>query len=154
MAQKTLRDFSAPSANNVPVRLDVSTGGENFETKAGLIMMVQASPFCGKANEDASTHLQQFLELCSTSVIKGLPQWFYANRSLVSTWDNCTKAFIVKFFPTSKTNALRGRISSFQQASNETIPEDWERLQEYILAWLHHGMDNWLILQSFYNGLT
>ena len=43
---------------------------------------------------------------------------------------------------------------SFQQASNEPIPEAWERLLEYILACPHHGMDNWLIFQSFYNGLT
>ena len=70
MAQKTLRDYSAPSANQVPTGPEVNTGGENFEIKMGLIMMVQASPFCGKANEDASAHLQQFLELCSTFVIK------------------------------------------------------------------------------------
>jgi hypothetical protein len=25
---------------------------------------------------------------------------------------------------------------------------------EYILACPHHGMDNWLVLQNFYNGLT
>ena len=74
MAQKTLRDFSVPSANNVPVGPDVSTGGENFKIKTDLITMVQASPFCGKANEDASAHLQQFLELCSTFVIKGVSQ--------------------------------------------------------------------------------
>ena len=36
----------------------------------------------------------------------------------------------------------------------ESILEAWERLQEYILACPHHGMDEWLILQSFYNGLT
>ena len=36
----------------------------------------------------------------------------------------------------------------------ESIPEAWEKLQEYILACPHHGMDKWLILQSFYNGLT
>jgi hypothetical protein len=36
----------------------------------------------------------------------------------------------------------------------ESIPEAWERLQEYILAYPHHGMDEWLVLQSFYNGLT
>ncbi|KAK2630865.1 hypothetical protein QOZ80_UnG0719230 [Eleusine coracana subsp. coracana] len=29
-----------------------------------------------------------------------------------------------------------------------------ERLQEYILACPHHGMDDWLIIQNFYNGLT
>ena len=36
----------------------------------------------------------------------------------------------------------------------ESIPEAWERLQEYILTCPHHGMDEWLVLQSFYNGLT
>ena len=64
MAQKTLLDFSAPSASNVPVGPDVSTGGENFKIKMDLIMMVQASPFYGKGCEDACIHLQQFLELC------------------------------------------------------------------------------------------
>ena len=60
----------------------------------------------------------------------------------------------MKFFPMGKSNALRRRISNFQQASNESISEAWERLQEYILACPHHEMDNWLILQNLYNGLT
>jgi hypothetical protein len=65
--------------------------------------MVQASPFCGKPNEDASTHLQQFLELCRTFTIRGMEedairlrmfpfsllgkakQWFYANRAYIDT---------------------------------------------------------------------
>ena len=36
----------------------------------------------------------------------------------------------------------------------ESILEAWERLQEYKIAYPHHGMDEWLVLQSFYNGLT
>jgi drug/metabolite transporter superfamily protein YnfA len=36
----------------------------------------------------------------------------------------------------------------------EPILEAWERLQEYIQACPHHGMESWLVLQSFYNGLT
>ena len=43
MAQKTLRNYSAPSANQVPTGPEVNTGGENFEIKTGLITMVQAS---------------------------------------------------------------------------------------------------------------
>ena len=74
MAQKTLCDYSAPSANQVPTRPAVSTGRENFEIMTGLITMVHASPFCGRANEGASAHLQQFLELCSTFVIKSVSQ--------------------------------------------------------------------------------
>ena len=74
MAQKTLCDYSAPSTTQVPVGPEVNIGWENFEIKTGLITMVQASPFCVKANEDASAHLQQFLELYSPFVIKGVSQ--------------------------------------------------------------------------------
>ena len=36
-------------------------------------------------------------------------------------WDKCSTAFLAKFFPLGKTNALRGRISSFQQTGMESI---------------------------------
>jgi hypothetical protein len=45
MVQKTLREFSAPSADNVPVAPDVNSGEENFEIKTGLIMMVRPALF-------------------------------------------------------------------------------------------------------------
>jgi hypothetical protein len=45
---------------------NVDVGDVNFELKSSLINMVQASPFCGKPNEDANAHLQNFLELCKT----------------------------------------------------------------------------------------
>ena len=48
MAEKTLRDFSVPSAANVATGPNVDVGDVNFELKSSLINMVQASPFCGK----------------------------------------------------------------------------------------------------------
>ena len=59
-----------------------------------------------------------------------------------------------KVLSAGQKNARCRKISSFQQMGMESIPEAWERLQEYILACPHHGMDEWLVLQSFYNGLT
>ena len=53
-----------------------------------------------------------------------------------------------------KTSALRVKISSFQQQAEETIPEAWERLQEYIRECPHHGIKEWLLIQGFYHGLT
>jgi len=61
--------------------------------------------------------------VCFRSLLGRAKQWFYANKAAVDTWDKCAKAFLSKFFPTGKTNALHGRISNFQQASNESIPE-------------------------------
>ena len=72
MAEKTLRKFSFPSTNNVAIGPNINVGDVNFELKSSLINMVQASPFCGKPNEDTNAHLQNFLELCDTVVIWGV----------------------------------------------------------------------------------
>jgi len=72
----------------------------------------------------------------------------------VSTWEKCSNAFLAKLFPLGKTNARRNKISSFQQLTDESIAEGWERLQDYISACPHHAMEEWFIIQSFYHGLT
>ena len=99
MANKTLREFSAPTTANIRTGPQVDVGDKAFELKPALINMVQASQFCGKAHEDASAHLQHFLEICSTFTIKDVPrdaillrlfpfsllgiakQWFYAKKT-------------------------------------------------------------------------
>jgi hypothetical protein len=131
MADKTLCEFSAPTTANIRTGLAVNVGDNRFELKPALINMVQASQFCGKEHKDASAHLQHFLKIYSTFSIKGVirdaillrlfpfsllgkaKQWFYANKDRNTTWYNCSIVFLAKFFPTGKTNALRGRISSF-----------------------------------------
>ena len=72
MADKTLYEFSAPTTANICTGLAVNVGDNGFELKPALINMVQASQFCGKAHDDASAHLQHFLEICSTFTIKGV----------------------------------------------------------------------------------
>jgi len=169
---KPIRDHSIPSVANVPVGPAVNTGTENFELRPGLIKMVQANLFYGLPSEDANAHLQHFLEISDTFVHKDVApdairlhlfpfsisgkakQWFYNEKEAVSTWDKCSTAFLTKFFPMSKTHTLRGRIANFQQNSMEPIPAAWERLEEYIQACPHHGMEKWLVIQNFYNGLT
>ena len=95
-------------------------------------------------------HLPHFLELCDTIIIKDVaPEsirlclflfslsgktklWFYREMKAIKTWDKYSTTFLAKFFPMSKTNALMGQILNFQQSSMETIPKEWERLQDYI----------------------
>ena len=50
MAQKTL--YHIPTGLNQD-----QAGNDGFELKTGLVNMVQASPFCRKASEDANAHL-------------------------------------------------------------------------------------------------
>src|SRR6185369_3614244 len=131
MAQKTLRQFSAPSNSHIPTGLTNDQGTDGFEIKAGLVNMVQASPFCGKASEDANAHLQNFLEVSSIINPKGTMMdnirlrlfpfsllgkaktWFYTFKEDFYTWDTCSNTFLVKYFSMGKINALRNRISSF-----------------------------------------
>ena len=142
MAQKTLRQFSTPSSRHIPTGLNVNqAGNDGFELKTGLVNMVQASPFCGKASEDANAHLQNFLEVSNTinprgttlddvrlrlfpfSLLGKAKTWFYSNKEAFTTWEACSNAFLAKYFPVGKTNALRNRISRIQQLPDETIPE-------------------------------
>jgi len=120
MANKTLRKFSAPSTKNIRTGPTLNTRNIEFELKLSLINMMQASPFSGKAHEDASTHLQNFLEISSTVTIKDIAQdiillhlfsfsilgkakqWFYANKDDINTWVECSNAFRAKFFPMVK----------------------------------------------------
>jgi hypothetical protein len=71
----------------------------------------------------------------------------------VSTWERCSNAFLAKFFLLGKTNALRNKISGFQQLTDETITEAWECLQDYFSTCPHHGVEEWFIIQSFYHWL-
>jgi hypothetical protein len=48
----------------------------------------------------------------------------------------CSTAFLAKFFPIGKTNALRGKISSFQQQHEKSVPEAWARFQDTF----YHGL--------------
>jgi hypothetical protein len=102
MANKSLREFSAPTTDNIRTgpAADIE---KSFELKPALINMVQASQSCRKAHEDASAHLQHFLEICSTFTIKDVPrdaillrlfpfsllgrakQWFYALKEKNTT---------------------------------------------------------------------
>ena len=83
MANKSLREFAAPSADNVAIGPQVNIERVDFDLKSSLITMAQASPFCGKPNEDANAHLQQFLEIYSTYTIK---------RGLTPSGYNCFRS--------------------------------------------------------------
>jgi hypothetical protein len=149
-AWRCINNFSALSIANVRTSPEMNIRDGSFELKPALINMVQQSPLCGKASEEANDHLQHFLEICSTFTMRGVTQdavclnripfsllgkvkqWFYSNKEAVSTWEKCSNAFLTKFFRLGKTNALRNKISRFQQLTDETIAEAWEQLQDYI----------------------
>ena len=131
-AEKMIRDYFAPSTDNIRTGPALDVGNGTFELKPGLIHMAQAMPFCGRSAKDAAEHLQKFLEVSNTCNIRGVPDdairlrlfpftlkgkakaWLYANQDEFTTWKKCSEAFLAKFFPLGKTNALRSKISEFK----------------------------------------
>ncbi|CAA7016963.1 unnamed protein product [Microthlaspi erraticum] len=113
----------------------------NFEIKLGMINLING------VSEDAIK-----LRLFPMSLADKAHQW---EKSLphgtITTWDECKKAFLAKFFSTGRTAKLRGEISSFIQRNNETFAEAWERFKGYTSQCPHHGFNN-ESLSTLYRG--
>jgi len=144
----------------------------NFEIKSGLIAMVQSNKFHGLPMEDPLDHLDEFDRLCSLTKINGVSedgfklrlfpfslgdkahQW---EKSLpqgsITSWNDCKKAFLAKFFSNSRTARLRNDISGFTQTNNETFCEAWERFKGYQTQCPHHGFSKASLLSTLYRGV-
>ena len=49
---------------------------------------------------------------------------------------------------------LRSQITGFKQEEREPLALAWDRMKEAIRNCPNHGMEEWLILHMFYNGLN
>jgi len=64
-----------------------------------------------------------------------------------------SKAFLSKYFPLGKNAKLRTEITYFIQRDRESLYEAWERFKDLQRQCPHHGVSDWLLVQTFYNGL-
>ncbi|XP_045831180.1 uncharacterized protein LOC123922508 [Trifolium pratense] len=48
---------------------------------------------------------------------------------------------------------LRAQINGFRQKDGESLFEAWERYKDMMRLCPHHGLEQWLIIHTFYNGL-
>ncbi|CAN6570887.1 unnamed protein product [Malus baccata var. baccata] len=71
----------------------------------------------------------------------------------VTSWESMKRAFLEKFFPTSRVILLRKRISGIQQEEGESFPTYYERFKSLVASCPHHQMKEELLLQYFYEGL-
>jgi len=57
------------------------------------------------------------------------------------------------FRPSGTTN-LRNQITTFSQKEDEALYEAWEQFQDLLRLCPNHGLQRWMIVQTFYNGVT
>ncbi|WZZ35155.1 hypothetical protein YC2023_018556 [Brassica napus] len=148
-----------------------AVAANNFEVKSGLLNMIENNKYHGLALEDPFDHLDRFDSYCGLSKTNGVSedalklklfpfslgdkarQW---EKSLpsdsITTWDECKRAFLEKFFSSSRTAKLRNEISSFQQKGLEGFSEAWERFKGYQAQCPHHDFSKESLLSTFYRG--
>ncbi|KAM1489303.1 hypothetical protein ACFXTO_032582 [Malus domestica] len=80
--------------------------------------------------------------------------WLYELApGTVTSWESMRRAFLEKFFPTSRIMLLRKKISGIQQEEGESFPTYYERFKSLVASCPQHQMKEELLLQYFYEGL-
>ncbi|XP_070676224.1 uncharacterized protein, partial [Malus domestica] len=126
----------------------------------------------GLSMEDPNKHLKEFEVVCSSmtpinvdgnilmmkafpfSLLEKAKDWLYELApGTVTSWDSMKRAFLEKFFPTSRVILLRKRISGIQQNQGESFPSYYERFKSFVAFCPQHQMKEELLIQYFYEGL-
>jgi len=173
--RRALRDYMIPLVGNIGTCIaPPAIPANNFEIKPSLISLIQHSAvFHGLPSEDPHVYLRTFLTLCDMQRMNGVPDdaiklklfsfsladkakaWFFTlPLHTITTFEEMSQKFVNKFFPPGRMSKLRHEILSFSQQSGESIFEAWERFNELVRQCPTHGIADWILVQTFYNGLT
>ncbi|KAL8546338.1 hypothetical protein ACS0TY_006161 [Phlomoides rotata] len=145
----------------------------NFEISPSLLRMLREHQFEGKdENEDPNHHFAQFLELADTIKYNGVSEdakrlrmfsftligkakaWLYSiTPGTVTTWEDLSKRFLMKFYLPVKTVQAKNGIAQFKQGNNESLQQAWDRFNNLLLACPQHGFPREQTICFFYCGL-
>ena len=72
----------------------------------------------------------------------------------ITSWDNLVHKFLLKIFPSEKATKMRIEIHNFAQYERENFYEAWDRYKDILRKCPYHGLEKWMQMHNFYNGLT
>ncbi|KAM1056753.1 hypothetical protein COP2_030912 [Malus domestica] len=175
MDNRTLKELSASGLDNAaPLCIQYPRAAQGktdeFELKSSLLHHIPK--YHGLSMEDPNKHLKEFEVVCSSMTpvnidgnilkMKAFPfslmdkanDWLYELApGTVTSWESMKRAFLEKFFPTSRIILLRKKISRIQQEEGESFPTYYERFKSLVASCPQHQMKEELLLQYFYEGL-
>ena len=71
----------------------------------------------------------------------------------MTDWEDVVVKFLNKYFPQSKVNKRKQKLSSFQQEDSESLSQTWDRFKGLLLKTPTHGFDMPTQLTLFLKGL-
>ncbi|CAN6570222.1 unnamed protein product [Malus baccata var. baccata] len=172
---RTIKELSASGLDNAtPLCIQYPRAAPDktaeFELKSSLLHHIPK--YHGLSMENPNKHLQEFEVVCSSmtpmnvdesilkmkafpfSLLEKAKDWLYELASgTVTSWESMKRAFLEKFFPTSRVILLHKRISGIQQDEGESFPTYYERFKSLVASCPQHQMKEELLLQYFYEGL-
>ncbi|CAN6721074.1 unnamed protein product [Malus baccata var. baccata] len=172
---RTIKELSASGLDNAAplcIQYPMATLGktDEFELKSSLLHHIPK--YHGLSMEDPNKHLKEFEVVCSSMTpvnvdgsilkMKAFPfslmdkakDWLYELApGTVTSWESMKRAFLEKFFPTSRIILLRKKISGIQQEEGESFPTYYERFKSLVASCPQHQMKEELLLQYFYERL-
>ncbi|GJY92730.1 reverse transcriptase domain-containing protein [Tanacetum coccineum] len=145
---------------------------DQFELKGQFLKELRENTFSGSDNEDANEHIEKVLEIVelfhvpNITVDKLMLRVFLisltgaASRWLrneptgsIKTWEDLKTKFLNKYCPPGRTAKKIEEINNFQQESDETLFQAWERFKELLMKCLQHYLIEMQEVILFYNGL-
>src|SRR3954462_9966357 len=170
-----LCDFTSTNNNDflsTPIAAPASDA-TFYEIKPALLNFVMREQFSGASSDDATAHLNNFVELCEMQKYKDVDgdiiklklftfslrgkakEWLLSlPKHSIDSWTKCKDAFIGKYYPPAKIISMISDIMKFKQLDSEHVAPSWERVQSLVRNCPTHGLTAWMIIQTFYAGLN
>lgn len=145
---------------------------QTCKLRHGLINMIQRMQFHGLPSEHV-VHLNKFFKLTDTvkssanapdyiklvgftfSLAGKTEDWFSDLLSQsITTWDQCSLAFLKKLFPVAKFEQLIRDIGDFAQFEQESFSKAQEQFKGLQRSYSHHGYPPQRLAHIFYGGLS
>jgi hypothetical protein len=123
----------------------------HYEVKPRIIKLVATKPFRGLEDDNPYRHIKEFMMICNTVQQEGVPAaWFkwnlfpfsledearrwytLASVEAKGNWDELVKKFLLKFFPISKVQDLRGKFSLSSKERMKELMKHGTVLMNYL----------------------
>lgn len=169
---RLLKDYDASSQEEphwsiAPLAIEAN----NFKLKQATLHIMQQNQLSGNPTKVLNLHFSLFVQYADTLKANGVnPEairlglfpfclrdrarsWLQCLPSnSITTWNELKKAFLARYFPHSKTIMLRIQINGFKQKDGESLFEAWEMYKDMMRLSPYHGLEQWIIIHTFYNG--